>query len=76
VNLPADKGIYTLYEEETCLFVAGTEDIQKSIANQRRIADVTLFQTDLWRPDPTQLFWKYARMSNSTRDFRLGSCIQ
>jgi hypothetical protein len=71
-SFPSDEGVYTLHENETCLFVAGTEDIQESIVSQRRIAEVPLFQSDLWHPDRNSLFWQYVKMPDSKSDERYG----
>jgi hypothetical protein len=71
-SLPTDEGVYTLLENAICLFVAGTEDIGESITSHRRIAEVSLFQADLWRPDPDRLSWQYVRMPDSNADYRFG----
>jgi hypothetical protein len=70
-SLPADEGVYTLFERETCLFVAGTEDIRESVENQRRIAEVPLFD-DEWQPDPNDLNWRYVEMPDTNSDYRFG----
>ena len=72
VGLPSEMGVYTLFEQETCLFVAGTEDIEESIMNQRRIAEVPLFQPELWQPNPQRLSWQYVQMPGSNSDYRFG----
>ena len=72
VTLPSDAGVYTLFEQGTCLFVAGTEDIEESIQSQRRIVDVELFQPELWRPKPERLAWQYVKLPDSTNEYRFG----
>jgi hypothetical protein len=71
-SLPSDEGVYTLFENQTSLFVAGTEDIEESIQNQKRIAEVPLFEPELWRPTPDRLSWQYVRMPSSNSDYRFG----
>jgi hypothetical protein len=71
-NLPAEEGIYTLLEGDTHLFVAGTENIRESIGSQRRIAEVPLFQPELWQPNPDRLSWKYVPMPDTNSDYRFG----
>lgn len=71
-SLPSEEGVYTLFEEDTCLFVAGTEDIEASIQSQKRIAEVPLFEPELWRPNPERLWWQYVRMPDSNSDYRFG----
>jgi len=60
-QLPQDQGIYALREDKTWLFVAGTENIRESVSGQQRIAEVQLFEPEVWRPDPRRLFWQYVR---------------
>ena len=71
-SLPTEQGVYTLLENTTCLFVAGTENIQESIAGQRRIAEVPLFEPQIWRPNPARLFWRYIEMPKTKSDYRSG----
>lgn len=71
-RFPSEEGVYSLGENGTCLFVAGTENIQESVISQRRLVGVSLFPDDLWRPDPRRLFWRYVRMPNSLSGFRYG----
>jgi hypothetical protein len=71
-SLPSEEGVYTLFERETCLFVAGTENIEHSIQSQKRIAEVPLFQPELWRPNPNRMRWQYVRMPDSNADYRFG----
>jgi hypothetical protein len=71
-SLPSEEGVYTLFENQTCLFVAGTEDIEESIQGQKRIAEVPLFQPELWQPNPQRLSWQYVRMPDSNSDYRFG----
>jgi len=71
-GLPSDEGVYTLFEDKTCLFVAGTEDIEGSVASQRRIAEVKLFEPELWQPNPERMSWQYVRMPDSNSDYRFG----
>lgn len=71
-KLPDDEGVYTLFERNTCLFVAGTEDIQESIESQQTIAQADLFEPELWRPNPDRLWWQYVRMPDSNSDYRFG----
>jgi hypothetical protein len=71
-SLPSEEGVYTLFEKETCLFVAGTENIDKSIQSQKRIAEVPLFQPELWQPNPNWMHWQYVRMPGSNADYRFG----
>jgi hypothetical protein len=71
-SLPSDEGIYTLFERDTCLFVAGTEDIKESIQSQQTIAHTRFFEADLWRPNPLRMIWQYVRMPDSKSDYRFG----
>lgn len=71
-SVPSDEGVYSLFERETCLFVAGADDIQSSISEQRRIADIQLFDPHFWRPNPASLRWQYALLPDSTSDYRFG----
>jgi hypothetical protein len=71
-SLPAEEGVYTLFERNTCLFVAGTEDIDQSIQSQKRIAEVPLFEPGLWRPDPAHLSWRYVSLPDTESDYRFG----
>lgn len=71
-SLPTDAGVYTLFDRAACLFVAGTEDIENGIRSQKRIAEVPLFEPELWRPDPERMFWQYVRLPKSTADYRFG----
>lgn len=71
-QLPNEEGVYSLFERETCLFVAGTEDIHESIESQRRIAEVPIFQPELWQPKPERLTWQYVRMPDTGSDYRFG----
>ena len=71
-NIPATEGVYQLFERDTCLFVAGTENLKESIASQRRIASIELFEPTLWKPDPAQLHWRYADMPRTNSTFRFG----
>jgi len=70
--LPSAEGVYTLFENETCLYVAGTENIGESISEQRRIAEVPLFEPELWQPNPARLSWQYVTMPDSPSDYRFG----
>lgn len=71
-SLPSEEGVYTLFERQTCLYVAGTENIEESIQSQKRIAEVPLFQPELWRPNPERMSWQYIRMPDSNADYRFG----
>jgi hypothetical protein len=71
-SLPAEEGVYSLFEQGTCLFVGATEDIQESITEQRRIANVPLFGDELWIPNPGALAWRYAQLPDWTSDQRFG----
>jgi hypothetical protein len=68
--MPEDEGVYTLFEEKTCLYVAGTENIHDSIESQQRITGV--LNSELWRPNPERLSWQYVRMPDSNSDYRFG----
>jgi hypothetical protein len=69
-RVPADEGVYTLFEEQTCLYVAGTENIHDSIEGQQRIVGV--LESELWRPKPERLSWQYVQMPGSNSDHRFG----
>lgn len=71
-NLPSDEGVYTLFERDTCLFVAGTEDIRESIEAQQTIAKTQLFEAGLWHPNPVLLGWQYVGLPDSHSDYRFG----
>jgi hypothetical protein len=71
-SLPSEDGVYTLFERETCLFVAGTEDIEESVQSHKRIAEVPLFQSELWQPNPATLSWRYSVMPDADSDYRFG----
>lgn len=70
--VPAVEGIYSLYEEENCLFVGGTESIEQNIIAQRSIADVTLLAPELWHPDANRLHWRYAPLPRTPADVLYG----
>lgn len=72
LSVPDEEGVYTLFEDDTCLFVAGTESLDESIQSQKRVAEVPLLQPELWRPDPHRLAWQYVRMPDSNSDYRFG----
>lgn len=69
-RMPHEQGVYTLFEETTRLYVAGTENIHDSVESQQRIA--TVLDSELWRPDPGRMSWQYVRMPQSTSDYRFG----
>lgn len=69
-NVPVDEGVYTLFEESTCLYIAGTENIHESIESQQHITGV--LESELWRPDPNRLTWQYVQMPDSNSDYRFG----
>jgi hypothetical protein len=71
-SLPSDEGVYSLFEENLCLFVAGTESIDESIQNQRRIAEVKLFEPRLWQPNPQRMAWRYVTMPDENAGYRFG----
>ena len=71
-HLPSEEGVYTLYEEEACLFVAGTEDLRESMEGQQTIAQAKLFEPALWRPNVDRLSWRYVRMPDTNSDYRFG----
>jgi len=71
-NLPSEEGVYTLFENEACLFVAGTDDLRESIQGQQTIAQAKLFEPELWRPNPDRLFWQYVKMPDTNSDYRFG----
>ena len=71
-GVPSDEGVYSLFERDTCLFVAGTEDLKESIKGQQTIAHTRFFEADLWRPNPRHLAWQYVDLPGSHTDFRFG----
>jgi hypothetical protein len=71
-SLPSDEGVYTLFEQEICLFVAGTESIQESITSQQRLTEVNLFEPALWKPDARRLYWRYVHLPDTRAVYRYG----
>jgi hypothetical protein len=71
-QLPAEQGVYSLQEDDTCLFFANTDDLRESITTQRRIVEVPLLDPDLWQPDPGHLFWRYAPLPDTPSGVRYG----
>jgi hypothetical protein len=71
-RVPAEEGVYTLLEQDTCLFVAGTEDLRESIQGQQTIAHAQLFETELWQPNPQRMAWQYVQLPDSSSDQRFG----
>ncbi|HET6248174.1 MAG TPA: hypothetical protein VFE47_10795 [Tepidisphaeraceae bacterium] len=70
-KMPEEAGVYSLFEGDTCLFVAGSEDIRQSVESQQTIAYPNLFD-DLWRPKPQRLNWQCVTLPESTSDYRFG----
>ena len=71
-RVPAEKGVYTLFERDTWLFVAGTEDLRQSVESQQTIAHANLFEDDLWSPKVERLHWQYVRLPDSKSGYRFG----
>jgi len=71
-NVPSDEGVYTLFDRDMRLFVAGTQDLRESIEGQQTIAHTQFFEADLWRPNPQGMVWQYVRLPDSNSDFRFG----
>lgn len=71
-RVPTNAGVYSLSERDTCLFVAGTEDLKESMTEQQTIAHAQFFEPNLWRPSPKRLAWQYVDLPGSHSDFRFG----
>jgi hypothetical protein len=71
-RLPAEEGVYSLFERDICLFVAGTENLRESVQDQQTITHAELFEPELWRPNPARLSWRYVPMPASNSDYRFG----
>jgi type I restriction enzyme S subunit len=70
-DLPDAKGVYALRDrqhEADCIFVYGTESISRSIAAQTNLGSQNLFGDGLWRPDPQNLAWTYAKTSTAVAE--------
>ena len=70
-DLPDAKGVYALRDrqhEADCIFVCGTENIREGIAAQTNLGSQNLFGDGLWRPDPQQLVWTYAKTLATAAD--------
>lgn len=71
-RLPPKEGVYSLFERDICLFVAGTENLRESVQDQQSITRAELFEPELWRPNPVRLSWRYVPMPDSNSDYRFG----
>jgi hypothetical protein len=63
-DIPDDEGIYSLQEDDHCLFVGTAEDLQANVTSGQHIIEPDIFGDDLWKPIPERLSWQYADMSN------------
>jgi hypothetical protein len=71
-QVPHIKGIYTLHEDNTALYISNSEDLRESMGSQLRMIDVPLLEADLWHPDPQRLFWRYAELPEMPSNARSG----
>ncbi|MGA2498383.1 MAG: hypothetical protein ABSH20_11615 [Tepidisphaeraceae bacterium] len=69
-RVPDDEGVYTLFEQDSCLFIAGSENLHDSIESQQRIT--IALDSELWCPNPGRLSWQYVSMPDTQSDYRFG----
>ena len=69
-RLPSDQGVYSLFEGDTHLYVAGTENIPQSIESHQRLPRA--LESELWKPHPDRLSWQYVSMPGTNSDYRFG----